>query len=602
MKNLSLTFKLLLISIPALIALVAVSAVFIFNLDNTNAQTRNTLYDELFVPTAALINADRDFYQAYVAEDELLLLRTQENLTAKQQEGLTADFQENAGQVKTRLEAAYAKIKENQDLYANFQHAAEKITLKELHEQFTSSYAKWLASYDPATGNGDYAVHIEAFHAARENINVMTELLEEYAEYSTAKIQEQIANTTMLSSGVVGIIVVGLTTLAIGVLLYLKKSIQYITQISTRIAQGELTLSIDERTFSKDEVGQLSQAMGQILARLGEYYRYIREITSVLETMEQKDMRVHLSQTYEGEFASIKTALLGISSSLNQTLLQINIAAEQVSDGASQVSDGAQALAAGSTQQAASIQELSASIERIATQASDNLTAVADASEAVNKASRDVNVGNEHMAQLTEAMADIHATSAQIASITKVIEDIAFQTNILALNAAIEAARAGQAGKGFAVVADEVRNLAAKSGDAAKQTSQLILASVDKVSKGTDITTQTAQILQVINESALAMKNSFSKIEQASAQQADAIEQIKVGLSQVSDVVQTNAATAEENSATSEEMSAQAAILREEVGKFTLDKSTTYDEVSLRSSKTNRPVVTHSQNQGYEKY
>ncbi len=575
MKNMSITLKLLLISIPSLIALVAVSVLFIFKMNSVNNATQEKLYDELFIPTAALINADRDFYQAYVVEDQFLLLRTQGNvIPADKKDSLTADFSENVNQVQTRMEDAYAKIRENHELYKVFQHSTAGVTLEQLYQQFMVSYGQWLENYDPITGAGDYKAHIAAFDSARENINIMTELLEEYAKYSTTTIQGQIANTTVTSLVSVGIIVVVLTVLAISVLLYLKKSIQSITGISRRIAQGELTLSINEKAFTKDEVGQLSQAMGQILVRLGEYYNYIREITSVLEAMQQGDMRVRLSQVYEGEFASIKTALLGISLSLNQILTLIDIASEQVSTGASQVASGAQALAAGSTEQASSIEELNASVTRIAEQAAENSANVKAASCYFDEAGAGVNAGNDHMKQLTEAMAEIGTASAQIVNITKVIEDIAFQTNILALNAAIEAARAGNAGRGFAVVAEEVRILAAKSKEAAQQTAALIQNSVASVSRGTQMTAQTAQILQEVGINTLKVTKSFAHIEQASAEQATAIEQIKQGLEQVSSVIQTNAATAEENSATSEEMSAQAAALRQEVGKFKLDSST----------------------------
>lgn len=572
MKNLSITLKLLLISIPALIALIVISVVFLFNINAVNNNTRNILYNELFVPTAALINADRDFYQAYVAEDEFILLRTRGNIIPEdKKESLTADFKENAEQVQTRLETAYENIRDNQDLYENFKHPTEGVTLKELYGQFTASYAQWLKTYDADTGTGDYEAHLDAFHSARENLNVMTELLEAYAEQSTAAIQGQIKTSTMTSFLIVGIIAVVLAALAVRVLLYLKRNIQYITGISRRIAQGELTLSIDEKTFTKDEVGQLSQAMGQILIRLSEYHGYIREITSVLETMKQGDMTVSLSQAYEGEFASIKTALLGISSSLNRTLSLINTTSEQVSTGASQVASGAQALAAGSTEQAASVEELNASVTRIAEQAAENSVNVKNASLYVDKAGAGVKAGNEHMKQLTGAMTDIGSSSDQISNITKVIEDIAFQTNILALNAAIEAARAGNVGKGFAVVADEVRSLAAKSAEAARQTEDLIRNSIDTVSRGVQITAQTAQVLKDVGMNTLKVTESFSNIERSSADQASAIEQVKIGLSQVASVVQTNAATAEENSATSEEMSAQAIALREEVGKFRLD-------------------------------
>ena len=172
---------------------------------------------------------------------------------------------------------------------------------------------------------------------------------------------------------------------------------------------------------------------------------------------------------------------------------------------------------------------------------------------------------------MMEAMADINTASTEIANITRVIEDIAFQTNILALNAAIEAAQAGSAGKGFAVVADEVRNLAAKSAEAAQQTAELIGTSVSTVSKGLEITERTAQLLEEVEEKELKVGESMVNVERQATIAAEAVEQIKQGLTQVSSVVQTNAATAEENSATSEEMSAQAAALNEEVQKFKLD-------------------------------
>ncbi len=174
------------------------------------------------------------------------------------------------------------------------------------------------------------------------------------------------------------------------------------------------------------------------------------------------------------------------------------------------------------------------------------------------------------MKELSKAMNNINTASNQIASITKTIEDIAFQTNILALNAAVEAARAGNAGKGFAVVADEVRNLASKSAEAAKQTSELIEHSVAVTAEGTRITEQTAQVLQDVQNKATTVNESILKIEQASIEQTNSIVEIQNGLGQVSSIVRMNAASAEENSATSEEMSAQVITLLEEVERFKL--------------------------------
>lgn len=359
-------------------------------------------------------------------------------------------------------------------------------------------------------------------------------------------------------------------SLTVVVVIAIRKSIltpvKEIVEVYQEISKGNKKVNVTYE--SSDELGQMAAL---IRASNEQESRIIGDVIDKFTKISQGNLQISIDQEYPGDFVVIKQTIENTATVLNQTMHTINTAAEQVSAGASQVSSGAQALAAGSTEQASSVEELTVSIGKIAEQAAENSINVNVANQYVEQAGAGVNAGNEHMVQLTEAMADIGSASNQIANITKVIEDIAFQTNILALNAAIEAARAGSTGKGFAVVADEVRSLAGKSAEAAKQTGELIQNSVATVSKGTQITAQTAQILQDVGGSALKVTESFAKIEQASAEQANAIEQIKQGLTQVSAVVQTNAATAEENSATSEEMSAQAVTLREEVGKFKLD-------------------------------
>lgn len=317
----------------------------------------------------------------------------------------------------------------------------------------------------------------------------------------------------------------------------------------------------------RDEIGR----MAALIQKTNHMQKaIIADIIDKFTKISQGELRLKIDLDYPGDYVLIKEAIERTALTLNDTMHTINTAAEQVSIGSSQVSDGAQALAAGSTEQASSVEELSATVTQIAEQAEKNLDGVKDANKEVEVAGTSVNNGNQHMALLSAAMAEISSSSNQIANITKVIEDIAFQTNILALNAAIEAARAGSAGKGFAVVADEVRNLAAKSGEAARQTAELIQNSVDTVARGTKSTADTANSLQEVGASAMRVMEAMARIEKATKEQAEAIEMVKMGLGQVSSVVQTNAATAEENSATSEEMSAQAAALRMEVGKFKL--------------------------------
>ncbi len=377
-----------------------------------------------------------------------------------------------------------------------------------------------------------------------------------------------------------------------------------LTSITLRmklLSQGNLTEDVPTVT-SKDEIGELAQSIDISIKTLS---LYVEDITKNMEQIAAGNFTTRPAQSYIGDFKRIETAIYGSVENLSATLSMIRTASEQVSTGADQVSGGAQALASGATEQAAAVEQLNASIAIITEQAAENSANVKRATDYVAQAGTGVNTGNEHMKQLTEAMENIGSSSTQIASITKVIEDIAFQTNILALNAAIEAARAGNAGKGFAVVADEVRNLAAKSAQAARQTAELTQASVDTVSRGTEITAQTAQILLDVGIKARQATDSIFKIEKATADQAVAIEQIKQGLSQVSNVVQTNAATAEENSATSEEMSAQAATLREEVGKFRLDAGYANDhttEISLVKGLTGGNSTARTAHTGFGKY
>lgn len=331
----------------------------------------------------------------------------------------------------------------------------------------------------------------------------------------------------------------------------------------------------------------IKEAMNQTIANLK---RYVAEITSTLEEISRGNLDQEITSAYTGDFQAIKEALNGISASLSTTMSDIDVAAAQVEIGARQISDGGQALAQGTTEQASSIQELTASIEEVAGETKQNALRANDANELAVRVRKNAEVGNGQMTKMIAAMGDIDESSNSISKIIKVIDDIAFQTNILALNAAVEAARAGQHGKGFAVVAEEVRTLAARSAEAAKETTGLIEGSIEKVGVGTKIADETAESLKEILNEIEKVTSLVGNIARASTDQASEIAQITQGIEQVSHVVQTNSATAEESAAASQELSGQAEMLKVMVGAFKLKDQSRQRQEPLRNTQYQKTV------------
>lgn len=332
------------------------------------------------------------------------------------------------------------------------------------------------------------------------------------------------------------------------------------------LAEGDLDTPVHE-IHTGDEIQILADSARTLVQG---FRLMIQDMDEMLAEMSRGNLTADskCEEAYVGGYRGLLDSARKLSAQLSDTLRQINQSADQVSAGAEQVSAGAQALSQGATEQASAIEELAATINDI----SGKIIATADRAGDVHSQSsetgREVEQCNEQMFELVNAVRDIGESSSQIGKIIKTIEDIAFQTNILALNAAVEAARAGTAGKGFAVVADEVRNLASKSAEASKSTSVLIEGSARSVEKGMKIADETAASLQKAVISTENTVKAVDKITEATAEQSQAVSQVTQGMDQISSVVQTNSATAEESAAASEELSGQAVILKELVGQF----------------------------------
>jgi len=296
----------------------------------------------------------------------------------------------------------------------------------------------------------------------------------------------------------------------------------------------------------------------------------IQDAALVIQALSNGDLTIEMAGEYEGDNAILKNSLNGAIGSFNRLLSSIRQASEEVATGAREMSRSSQTLSQGATEQASSVEQVTASIEQLADQTKQNASNAGAASQLSDQARHSADTGNTRMSNMLEAMTEINDSSKNISKIIKVIDDIAFQTNILALNAAVEAARAGQHGKGFAVVAEEVRNLAARSAEAAKETTVLIEKSIGHVNDGTEIAEKTAEALNDIVDKVTKTNELILKIAEASNEQASGIAQINTGLVQVSRVVQMNSATSEESAAASEELSSQAELLKEFVAQFNL--------------------------------
>lgn len=364
----------------------------------------------------------------------------------------------------------------------------------------------------------------------------------------------------------IGVVLLGvlMTVLAKGIVSPLKK----LSDAANKIAEGELDVAIDVTT--RDETGQVADALKATVLRLKEYINYIEEISQVLNHMAAGGLAFQLKYSYSGEFQKIEVSLKKISAFLSETIGSINRSSDQLSVSASQVSDGAMGLSQGATEQAAAVEELAATISDISNQVNYNAGYAGEASQMVGNVKIELERSNLQMQQMIGAMSEINIASGEISKIIKTIEGIAFQTNILSLNAAVESARAGVAGQSFGVVADEVRNLAAKSSEAVKNITELIERSIKAVENGTSIASHTAQSLIEVVVSAEQVTEKVTEIARASTQQASSIAQVTQGIDQISSVVQANSATAEESAASSDELSGQAQHLKDLVGRFKL--------------------------------